>query len=590
MRKEEVTPNTRPRFHRAILPALLAVALGLAFHTCRDVTGPEEPALAFVPVSIELGESRETTARLENRGERAIGPIDLLPGPVVTGSGSSVAGAQLQVEPDEIPTLNPGSSVTFTLGVLVPPDVPDGDYFVTIEARREGDVLSALAVSFLVPVPPPTGATHEIAITAGPTAPRQGDVVLYVAETRDADGNPVTDPTLTWSVVPSTTGLFDATGRFVGYAPGSAQVIARAPDLADTLSVGITARGLSGTFQLVGHRQVQDRFTSDLWLHGDHVYTGTWGCRALCGTHLYVWDARNPAAPALIDSVVVDARVVNDVKVSADGRIAALTHEFSGDAQNGVTLVDLSDPAHPAIITRFTQGLESGIHNVWVDGNYVYLVVDGIGNGLRVLNIADPANPIVVASFYADSSFLHDVYVRDGLAFLSHWDAGLVILDVGNGVAGGSPSSPVEVGRVRTAGGQTHNAWYWPAAGYVFVGEEDFGSPGVMHVVEARDLSNPREVATFRVPGATPHNFWLDEARGILYLAWYENGVRALDVSGELMGELDRQGREIASIQYGDATGCFGSNGTCTWAPQLDGGRVWASDLNTGLWVLEPNF
>ena len=34
----------------------------------------------------------------------------------------------------------------------------------------------------------------------------------------------------------------------------------------------------------------------------------------------------------------------------------------------------------------------------------------------------------------------HDVYVRDGLAFLSHWDAGLIILDVGNGMAGGSPA------------------------------------------------------------------------------------------------------------------------------------------------------
>ena len=62
-------------------------------------------------------------------------------------------------------------------------------------------------------------------------------------------------------------------------------------------------------------------------------------------------------------------------------------------------------------------------------------------------------------------------------AFLSHWDAGLIILDVGNGIAGGSPASPVEVSRIKTVGGQTHNAWYWPAAGYVFVGEENFGRP-----------------------------------------------------------------------------------------------------------------
>ena len=173
----------------------------------------------------------------------------------------------------------------------------------------------------------------------------------------------------------------------------------------------------------------------------------------------------------------------------------------------------------------------------------------------------------VVASFYGGSISLHDVYVRDGFAFLSHWNAGLIILDVGNGVAGGSPTNPVEVGRVQTAGGQTHNAWYWPAAGYVFVGEEDFATPGIMHVVDVSDMANPREVATFAVPGTTPHNFWMDEAREILYVAWYSNGIRALDVSGELTGALDQQGREIAGFLYAQGSGAeFPEQ---TWAPQL---------------------
>ena len=32
--------------------------------------------------------------------------------------------------------------------------------------------------------------------------------------------------------------------------------------------------------------------------------------------------------------------------------------------------------------------------------------------------------------------------VQDGLAYLSYWNDGLVVLDVGNGVKGGSPSNP----------------------------------------------------------------------------------------------------------------------------------------------------
>ncbi len=220
----------------------------------------------------------------------------------------------------------------------------------------------------------------------------------------------------------------------------------------------------------------------------------------------------------------------------------------------------------------------------------MYLVVDGVSasSGLRVLDISNPAAPDAVASFYAGTSFLHDVYVRDGLAFLAHWDAGLVILDVGNGMAGGSPSNPVEVSRVVIQGGQTHNAWYWPAAGYVFVGEEDFATPGMMHVVDVSNLSEPVEVASFRTPGDTPHNFWLDEAAGVLYLAWYGNGVRALDVSGELLGALDRQGREIAGSPLPLGDDCPSATGTanCIWAPQLHNGNVYLSDMNTGLRVM----
>ena len=139
------------------------------------------------------------------------------------------------------------------------------------------------------------------------------------------------------------------------------------------------------------------------------------------------------------------------------------------------------------------------------------------------------------------------------------------------------------------------NFWYvgtWvptAQAGYVFVGEEDFDTPGIMHVVDASDLSVPVEVASFSVTGITPHNFWVDEAGGILYMAWYETGIRALDVSGRLLGELDRQGREYAALQYdGAGSGCASGSGTCNWAPQLHNGLIYLSDMNSGLWVFDP--
>jgi hypothetical protein len=352
-------------------------------------------------------------------------------------------------------------------------------------------------------------------------------------------------------------------------------------------------------FTVVGTGPVADRFTSDLWVHGDRAYTGTWGIRtasgvATPGNVLNVWDVSDPGSPRLETSVAVDARTVNDVKITPDGTLGVITHEGSADGLNGVTLLDLTDPGAPVVVTRYTSGLTTGVHNVWIDGDYLYVAVDGAGQGLRILDISDPSSPVEVGSYYAGESVLHDVYVRDGLAFLSHWNAGLVVLDVGNGMAGGSPANPVEVSAIDLAG-QTHNAWYWPAAGYVFVGEEDFSAPGRVHVVDLSDPAHPVEVATFTLPGALapPHNFWLDEDEGILYVAWYDHGLRAVDVTGDLSGELAEQERELGAIAYGGGPSpgsCPGLDATCTWAPQLVDGLVYVSDMNLGLLVLEPTF
>jgi hypothetical protein len=420
-------------------------------------------------------------------------------------------------------------------------------------------------------------------IIGAPSELRQGDVAVLEANRTDPD------TTITWSVAPAGAGHITADGRFVGYQPGTVRVIAADATAADTAVITITARGVSGSFSVVGRGAVTDRFTSDLWVHGDHAWTGTWSTRngTLWGDRLYAWNIADPANPVRTDSVIVDARTVNDVKINGDGTLAVLTHEGSDDMLNGITLLDLSDPAHPAVITRFTDpAIRAGVHNVWIDGDFVYAV----SGGLHIIDISDPSAPALVTSFHAGSSFVHDVYVRDGLAFVSHWNVGLVILDVGNGMSGGSPQQPVEVSRL-FLDGETHNAWYWPARGYVFVGEEDGQEPhGIMHVVDASDLAAPHRVATYRVAGSEPHNFWLDEDRAIIYAAWYSEGLRAVDVSGELLGELERQGREIAHCRYGASTGCQAPSGTRTWAPQLHDGLVWVSDMNQGLVALRPSF
>ena len=345
------------------------------------------------------------------------------------------------------------------------------------------------------------------------------------------------------------------------------------------------------TFTVVGHGD--QPLTSDLWVHGTVAYTGMYDLAdtgAPTNT-LWVWDVSNPAMPRQAASLVLDGLgSVMDVKIRADGTLGVITQRYPPDGVNGITLLDLSNSLSPRVITRLTAPQLSNVHNTWIEGDYVYACGNerGIANSLAVIDITNPVDPQVVSRFWAGSSACHDVYVRDGLAFVSHWDAGLVIVDVGNGIRGGSPTNPVEVGRVQTEGGNVHNAWYWPAAGYVFVGEES-DRPGVVHVVDVSNLSNPVAVATFVVDEGNPHNFWLDEARGILYVAWWEQGLKAIDVNGELLGRLDTQERLIASITYGGDFG-LGLVGSSSWGAQLHDGLVYVSEVSSGLWILRPEF
>ncbi len=596
---------------------ILGLSATLLLATCRDPVEPPAErvaAIEFSAAALELVArtngntlSYQGAVVLANTGDVAVGPVSLSARAARTG-GVAVPGIVPQATPSEIPTLNPGARETISITVTVPDVAQAGVYEASLEAQAGSDASASLGLRFEVEDRSRLADGTHITIATENERIRQGDVVRFAAQVRDSAGVELEGVAVAWSVVPQGAGLFDAEGRFVAYGVGEITVVASAsvtsggsPQTVRVHApVTVRSRGLRNSLRLVGMGRVDDRYTSDLWVHGDYAYTGTWGRRAaLAGNRLYAWALDAQGMPTLSDSIMVDARTVNDVKIRTDGRMGVLTHEggdvVDGEA-NGVTFFDLSDPAHPQVISRFTEGLWSGVHNAWLEGNYAYLVVDGWGSGMHVLDISDPAAPTFVARFYGGDSFLHDIYVRDGLAFLSHWDAGLIILDVGNGMAGGSPANPVEVSRLPDLGGETHNVWYWPESGYAFVGEEQFGysnyPSGILHVVDLRDITRPREVATYEVWGSSSHNYWLDEDTGTLYLAFYEQGVRILDVNGELMGQLELQGRETGFIRYGNETSyCYlDPEDTCSWAPQLhDNGKLYASDMNHGLVVLEPD-
>lgn len=249
----------------------------------------------------------------------------------------------------------------------------------------------------------------------------------------------------------------------------------------------------------------------------------------------------------------------------------------------------------PATSTTDSTGVASAsVTGAGAGANTITATTGSLSVAFRATGVV---GAVLVAEVPIPANYgIHDTFVRDGLAFVSAWNTGLIIYDVGSGIRGGTPWAPVEVSRIITAGGgvsggaQVHNAWWYHAPDgqkrYVFIGQEGPGavgsaSSGDIHVVDVSNIAQPVEVATYRMAGAGTHNFWVDEANQILYAAYYNGGVVALDISGTLSGDLSS--REIARVQPG------GPGNTYVWGVMLSGGSLYASDMVSGFWQLRLN-
>ena len=70
-----------------------------------------------------------------------------------------------------------------------------------------------------------------------------------------------------------------------------------------------------------------------------------------------------------------------------------------------------------------------------------------------ILDVRDIYNPRYVSEYRHPNGRIHDIWVKDGIAYSAQWDAGLVVVDVGNGAWGGSIENPVLITSYAVPGG-----------------------------------------------------------------------------------------------------------------------------------------
>ena len=431
---------------------------------------------------------------------------------------------------------------------------------------------------------------------------KTGDVVNFDIIALDKKGNEIKNMPVEFSFTGKSfdksnlaSGLVLEDGRFVGDIPGKYIISARVGNIISSKIINVFPRNVRREVVSVGEGLVNDKHTSDFWVFEgvdgkDYAVTGTWGADGKA----YFWDVSNPSNLKKIDSVQVDARTVNDVKVSQDGKICVISREGASDRKNGIILLDVTNPGDVKIISTYTKNLTGGVHNVFIDNNHIY----ALSNGERyyILNIDNPLEPLEVGMFEVgkEGQAIHDVWIENGIAYSSNWRDGVYLVDVGNGIAGGSPSNPVSFGNYSYDSGAHHATFPYKSKStgkfYTVLGDEIFPkgvnpngtneTAGFLHFVDFTDTKNPKEVAKYELPTHGSHNFWIKD--DILYVAMYTGGLRIVDISGDLLGDLYKQGREIGYLLTGNPNGYI-PNDTMVWGAQLYKGHVFYSDFNSGL-------
>ena len=465
-------------------------------------------------------------------------------------------------------------------------------------------------------------ATMAIEVAANPVKslgiePRSGnaktgDVVRFSARAADGAGKSIDSCDVRWAVS-GDGATIEPDGAFVAEKPGAYVVSASVGDRQALASVIVIPRNAERELEVVGRAPFHEFQAAEEWIIGNFAYVST------ISDKLMVYDVSDPANPKLTDTVKVDARHTNDVSTTADGRIAVLTREGASNRKNGIVFLDTSDPAHPKVISDYTATVTGGVHSAFIDSHYVYLTDDATGS-MRVIDFQDVKNPKEVARWQVENQlarqitsadgaestagrYLHDVQVKDGLAYLAYWRDGLVILDVGSGIKGGSPEKPQLVSQFRMNYHELYGDGWLAGAhavfrykNYVFVGDEVFPAifdiqsknripvRGIVHVVDVSDINHPRVVANYTVPEGGAHNIWVKD--DVLSMGYYSGGARVVDVSGELRGDLYRQGREIGRLWTGDPSG-FRSNLPFTWGAQPHGDLIYFNDINSGIWIVK---
>ncbi|MBN8470911.1 hypothetical protein JYJ95_30760 [Corallococcus exiguus] len=283
---------------------------------------------------------------------------------------------------------------------------------------------------------------------------------------------------------------------------------------------GIRTRGESESsgLNLVSEASVSLGMPVDVYVTKGHAYVVAVGTASKPGG-LAVFNVRDPSHPVLTKTVQLAGDSYWNGVWAKDNAL------YIASTSSGVIVYDISNPADPQYV-RAVPNAPLNVHTVFVDDKRLYAMAPTPGDAVLIFDVSSPLAPVELnrVSLGAGGSGPHDAFVYEERLYVSHTEAGYQAFDV------------ADAEHVYPMGGYSFDGQYAHASAVgtfagrtiAFEGGEYPGSH--LRVLDVTDPANMKLIGEYGLrPEASIHNILLRGSK--LYIAYYQEGVRVLDVS-----------------------------------------------------------
>ncbi len=265
-----------------------------------------------------------------------------------------------------------------------------------------------------------------------------------------------------------------------------------------------------------------DDFTANVAIHGDVAYV------ARGGDAVRIVDVSDPAHPSELSSYPAQSDNFNDLAVvEAAGKVYLLV----ASQVFGIITLDVTDPANPVEVNRFTIPNGSGVHRLFVDHTSAPLrafLADGASPTMAVYDVTDPTTPTLITTWDApDPNFgVHAVFAKGSRAYVNATVGGMFVVDLD--ASGG----PAEVGHYIGPDPYSHASMPATFGGRKVVLHSDEGFDAHIEILDDDPASQSymTKIGDFQLRReVSVHNYRI--IGNTAYVAHYQDGVRLLDLS-----------------------------------------------------------